>query len=216
MVATLDRRHRGTEWASRRRRPDPVDAIVRTILSQNTSDSNRDLGYDGLRSRFQSWDQVRRARLGTIEAAIRRAGLAGQKARSIRGFLNWLHRERGELCLDFLEELSDEQAVEILIEQRGIGMKTAYILMAFAFGRDLCAVDTHVHRILKRVGVIDAFCGRDKAHTELRPLIPQGKAIAFHVNLLDHGKTVCTARAPDCGSCDIAPLCESRADQLDN
>jgi endonuclease-3 len=210
MVDTLDRLYQGAQWAASRSRPEPVEAIVRTILSQNTNDANRDRGYEGLRSRFADWDDVRKARLVSIRAAIRPAGLAGQKAPAIRDFLNWLHRERGDLRMDFLGEMPVEEAVASLTQHKGIGLKTAYILLAFAFDKDLCAVDTHVHRILKRVGVIGPSCGRERAHLELRPLIPSGRAIAFHVNLLDHGKAVCTARSPGCQACAIAHLCQYR------
>jgi endonuclease III len=211
MVKDLDRIYGGEDWEATRSRPDAVEAIVRTILSQNTNDANRDRGYDGLRSRFCTWNDVRCAHLSSLRSAIRPAGLAGQKAPAIRDFLRWLHRERGALEMDFLGEMPVDEAVEALTAHKGIGLKTAYILLAFSFGKDLCAVDTHVHRIMKRVGVINEACGRERAHTELRPLIPKGKAIAFHVNLLDHGKAVCTARNPDCGACAISDVCRFRA-----
>jgi endonuclease-3 len=210
MVRVLDGLYGGTKWAAHRTRPDPVDAVVRTILSQNTNDANRDLAYRALRSKFRNWDEVRQAHLASLKSAIRTAGLAGQKAPAIRGFLNWLQSERGSLQMGFLRNMPVDEAVETLTQHKGIGLKTAYVVLGFAFDRDLCAVDTHVHRILKRTGVIDARCGREKAHSVLRPLIPEGRALSFHMNLLDHGKTTCTARTPSCGSCAISHLCRYR------
>jgi endonuclease-3 len=208
IAGELDGLYGGEDWASTRSRQDPVEAIVRTILSQNTNDANRDRGYESLRSRFRTWDDVRCAHLSSLRSAIRPAGLAGQKTPAIRDFLRWLHRERGVLEMDFLGEMPVDQAVETLTAHKGIGLKTAYILLAFSFDKDLCAVDTHVHRIMKRVGIISEACSRDKAHAVLRPLIPTGKAIAFHVNLLDHGKAVCVARRPDCGACVVSDMCK--------
>lgn len=207
MAKALDRKYGGSEWDRRRKRPDPLDALMRTILSQNTNDENRDRGYARLKERLPTWEAVLEADAREVKDAIRPAGLANQKGPNMQAFLRWLKEEQGVLSLDFIEGLPDDEAVALLTRHRGIGIKTAYILLAFAFDRDLCAVDTHVHRILKRVGVIDGSCGRERAHLELAPLIPKGEARAFHVNLLDLGKQVCTARNPLCEACPISHLC---------
>ena len=147
------------------------------------------------------------ARPAGVKEAIRIAGLANQKGPTMQAFLRWLKSERGALSLDFIRDMPEDKGIELLTGHKGVGIKTAYIVLAFACRKDLCAVDTHVHRILRRVGIIDEKCGREKAHRELRPLIPKGKARSFHVNLVDFGKSVCTARKPACETCPIARKC---------
>lgn len=203
----LDRIYGGVAWNPKREARDPLDALIRTILSQNTTDRNRDRAFDGLKERFSTWPEVARADLRRLTRAIRVAGLTNQKARTIRSFLRWLERERGDFDLGFVEGLEDEEAVELLTSHRGIGLKTAYIVLAFAFDRDMCAVDTHVHRVLRRVGVIGERVGRDRAHLELAELIPKGMARGFHLDLIDFGRGVCTARSPSCDICPITGFC---------
>lgn len=207
MHKRLDRAFGGEEWDRTRTPSDPLDNLMRTILSQNTTDENRDRAFEALREIYPTWEQVMTAPIAEVKEAIKVAGLANQKGPAMQGFLKWLWQETGTLSLDFVREMDEDKAVRVLTQHKGIGIKTAYIVLAFACNKDLCAVDTHVHRIVKRVGVIDENCGREKAHHELRPLIPKGKARAFHVNLLDLGKTICHARIPNCGVCLILDLC---------
>ncbi len=207
MSSELNGTFGGAAWDLKRVRPDGLDALMRTILSQNTNDENRDRAYNRMRSRFPDWSDVMAVDVAHLKDAIRVAGLANTKAPNMQAFLRWLKRERGNLNLDFLRDLPNQTAVDLLTQHRGIGIKTAYIVLAFAFDRDLCAVDTHVYRILRRVGIVSARCGREKAHLELAPLIPGGQAISFHMNVVDLGKTVCTARNPSCGVCPISYLC---------
>lgn len=207
MIRLLDGTFKGEMWDQKRRPEDSLDSLMRTILSQNTTDQNRDKAYGILRIKFPTWESVMRAPRLEVKEAIRIAGLSNQKGPTMQSFLRWLYSERGNLNLDFIADLSIEEAVQVLTRHRGIGIKTAYIVLAFSCNKDLCAVDTHVHRILRRVGIIDERCGREKAHLELAPLIPAGKARSFHVNLVDFGKTVCTARQPACYSCPISSVC---------
>ena len=207
MVGLLERAFGGEAWDRRRRPPDPLDSLMRTILSQNTTDENRDRAYEALKAKLPTWEAVMEAPPEAVKEAIRVAGLANQKGPAMQSVLRWLHSERGELNLDFIGDLPEEEAVRVLTRHRGVGIKTASIVLAFACNKDLCAVDTHVHRILRRVGIVAEGCGREKAHLELAPLIPKGKARSFHVNLIDFGKTVCTARQPACDSCPIVTMC---------
>ena len=209
MSRVLDETFGGAAWDLRRVRPDGLDALMRTILSQNTNDENRDRAFERMRARFPVWSDVMAADTAALKDAIRVAGLANTKAPNMQAFLCWLARERGSLNLDFLRDLPNRTAVTMLTEHRGIGIKTAYIVLAFAFDRDLCAVDTHVYRVLRRVGIVSARCGREKAHTELAPLVPKGQARPFHMNMVDFGKTVCTARNPSCDVCPVSHLCRT-------
>ncbi len=208
MSRALDPLFGGEAWDREHRNGDPLDTLIRAILSQNTNDANRDQAYRRLRTRFPTWEAVLDANPDDLKETIRVAGLANQKGPTMQAVLRWIKTERGTLELDFLCGLPDEEAVEILTRHKGVGVKTAFIVLAFACGKDLCAVDTHVHRILRRVGAIDERCGREKAHTELAGLIPKGKARSFHVNLIGFGKTICTARKPDCEACPIRRWCE--------
>ena len=207
MSRVLDETFGGAAWDLKRVRPDGLDALMRTILSQNTNDENRDRAYDRMRARFPDWRDVMAADTADLKEAIRVAGLANTKAPNMQAFLSWLARDRGSLNLDFLRDLPSQTAVTVLTENRGIGIKTAYIVLAFAFDHDLCAVDTHVFRVLRRVGIVSARCGRERAHSELAPLVPAGQARQFHMNMVDLGKKVCTARNPSCGVCSVSHLC---------
>jgi endonuclease-3 len=214
MVRSLDRRFGGEAWDRSRRRPDPLDDLVRTILSQNTTDENRDRGFDQLREALPTWEDVLKARLERIMNLIRPAGLINTKGPAIRNFLKWLKRERGTLDLSYLKNLTPDEGILVLTQHKGVGLKTAFIVLSFACDMDLCAVDTHVHRILKRMDVIDPTCSRDKAHEVLRPMIPEGKARSFHANLIDLGKKICTARAPSCPDCPLKKACPTYAETL--
>lgn len=207
MVRILDRAYGGAAWDRGRTPPDVLDCLMRTILSQNTNDANRDRAYRHLRETFPSWEAVMTADAAAVKDAIRVAGLANQKGPCMQTFLQWLKAERGDLDLSFICDFPLGEAVRLLTRHKGVGIKTAYVTLAFACNRDVCAVDTHIHRILRRVGVIDVGCGREKAHLELATWIPKGKARFFHVNLLDFGKEVCTARKPCCDVCPISHVC---------
>lgn len=187
---------------------DPLDCLVRTILSQNTSDVNSSRAFMSLKSRFPRWEDVLEADEAEIAYAIRSGGLSKQKSRVIKDFLRWLKKEKGELNLDFLRDMDDEEVISLLTKHKGIGLKTAYIVLAFALGRDVFPVDTHVLRISKRLGLLPRKTPADKAHRLLNPLIPKGKGFSFHVNLIRFGRTICTARNPKCHICPLTGLCD--------
>lgn len=211
MVRLLDRKFGGAAWDRTRKRPDPLDDLVRTILSQNTTDENRDRAFADLRAALPTWEGVMNARSDRIKRLIRPAGLVNAKGPAIQGFLKWLKRERGKLDLNYLKSWSPDDGIAELIQHKGVGLKTAYIVLSFACDHDLCAVDTHVHRILRRTGVIDERCSRDRAHDVLRPLIPAGKARSFHADMIDLGKQICVARSPKCPECPLEKVCAYRA-----
>jgi endonuclease-3 len=186
---------------------DPLDCLIRTILSQNTNDVNRDKAYDNLRGHFPTWEDVLTADVREIEEEIRVGGLSNQKSKRIKNFLNQLKSKRGTLSLDFINELEISDAVEFLCQHKGIGVKTAYVTLAFAFGRDVFPVDTHILRISKRLGFIPTNCTAEKAHELMAPLVPQGKAFPFHINLITFGRKICHARNPKCNECPIIDYC---------
>jgi len=186
---------------------DPVSELVSTILSQNTNDVNRDVAFDRLRARFATWEQVRDANGQEVIDAIRPAGLANQKGPRIQEALRVITRERGELTLDFLADWPVEDAKAWLSSIKGVGPKTAAIVLLFSLGRPAFPVDTHVHRVTKRLGLIGPRVSREKAHIELETLVPEKDYYAFHLNLIRHGRQVCTSRKPYCQDCILRDLC---------
>ncbi len=178
-----------------------------TILSQNTNDKNRDKGYNQLRERFPSWELVMLADVGDIRDAIRPAGLSNQKSARMKAILHWIKEYFGDLSLELLRTMPDDEAITLMTTQKGIGVKTVAVMLAFSLDRDLCPVDTHVDRISKRLGWVSLKSSAETIFHSLRPLIPAGKASTFHLNLLRFGRTICVARKPLCGECPLSDGC---------
>ena len=196
---------------------DPVSELVSTILSQNTNDANRDMAFDRLRARLPTWEQVRDADPQVVIEAIRPAGLANQKGPRIQAALRRITEERGRLELDFLADWPLDEAKAWLSSLKGVGPKTAAIVLLFSLGRPAFPVDTHIHRLSKRLGLIGPRVSREKAHTELEQLLPPDAYYAFHLNLIRHGRQVCTSRKPRCRDCFLRDLCDFyQAQQVEN
>lgn len=187
---------------------DPVSELVSTILSQNTNDVNRDVAFDRLVARFPTWEEVRDADTEEVIAAIRPAGLANQKGPRIQGALRIITQEQGELTLDFLADCPVEEAKAWLSSIKGVGPKTAAIVLLFSLGRPAFPVDTHVHRVSKRLGLIGPRTTREKAHVDLEALVAPEDYYAFHLNLIRHGRQVCASRKPRCSDCSLKDLCD--------
>ena len=186
---------------------DVLECLILTILSQNTTDVNRDRGYAELKNRFPTWEDVLHADVKAIAAAIRLAGLGNQKSRTIKNFLSWLKAEYGELSLEFLHDIETEAALALLCQHKGIGIKTASVTLSFACGREVFPVDTHILRISKRLGLIPSNCSAEKAHQVLPSIVPEGKAYPFHMNLIYFGRQICDARKPLCERCPLTQHC---------
>lgn len=186
---------------------DPLDCLIHCILSQNTTSANCRRAYESLRRRFPTWGKVLAARSPSIAKAIRMGGLANQKSRWIKDVLRWVQRTQGKLSLAALRGMSNQEAIESLTSVRGVGLKTAAIVLCFACGRDVFPVDTHVHRVCKRLGLVSARNTRERTFWDMAPLMPRGKANSFHLNVVQLGRTVCRARQPRCTECPVAELC---------
>lgn len=186
----------------------PVDELVSTILSQSTSDTNRDKGFDALTARYATWEAVRDAPLRDVAETIRPAGLANQKAPRIQEALRTITQDDGRISLDFLNDLSVPEAKAWLTGLHGIGPKTAAIILLFAFGRPAFPVDTHVHRVTRRLGLIGARTSADQAHGLLEAIIPPEDYFPAHLNLIQHGRRICHARWPACDQCPLTMQCE--------
>jgi endonuclease III len=186
----------------------PVDELVSTILSQNTSDTNRDMAFDVLKRRYPSWEAVRDAPVEDVIDAIRSAGLANQKGPRIQAALRYLSETQGAISLDFLSNMKIEEAKAWLTAINGIGPKTAAIILLFAFNRPAFPVDTHIHRVTGRLGLIDPDTSAEQAHIELEAIIPPEEYFPAHLNLIRHGREVCQARHPHCEQCPLTTYCD--------
>ena len=187
---------------------DPLDELINTILSQNTNDLNRDRAYHALRAKFPTWEAVRDAPTAHVIAAIKSAGLANQKGPRIQKVLRRITAERGELDLNFLREWSTEEAKAWLTSLDGVGPKTASIVLLFALGKPAFPVDTHIHRVTGRLGLIPPKTSADKAHEILEELVPPEWYHSFHLNVISHGRQVCKAQRPLCERCVLQKQCD--------
>lgn len=189
------------------RREDPLDGLIKTILSQNTTDVNSHAAFASLKRRFPEWEQARRARTASIAGAIQSGGLANIKSRRIKTILQQLHAERGRLSLDFLKRWSIEKATDYLVSLEGVGRKTAACVLLFNLGRSVFPVDTHVFRVATRLDWLPPGADPDKAHDELAALVPPELHYQLHLNMVAHGRELCRPRNPKCGGCPLLDWC---------
>lgn len=188
----------------------PLDELVSTILSQNTNDTNRDRAFEALRAKFPAWEQVRDAPAAQVIAAIRPAGLANQKGPRIQQVLRQITAERGALSLDFLADLPTEAARAWLTRFKGVGPKTAAIVLCFSLNQPAFPVDTHIYRVSGRIGLRPPKMSVEQAHPHLESLFPPETHYAAHLNLIRLGREVCGARKPQCPKCPLITLCDYR------
>ncbi len=184
----------------------PIAELVRTVLSQNTNDRNRDVAYERLRERFPTWEQVRDAPLSEVEEAIRPGGLSQTKAPRIQEILRRLPREGTAPTLDWLAAADRDEALEYLVALPGVGRKTAACVMIFALGRPEIPVDTHVYRVGGRLGLFPPRASFERAHDEMLRVTDPDDAYELHMNLITHGRRVCRP-APRCEECALRRMC---------
>ena len=189
------------------RRWDPLEELVLTILSQNTSDVNSERAYASLRERFPTWEGVASARPAQIAAAIRGGGLAKVKAPRILAVLREIRRREGRLDLSWMHDATDAEVDEYLTSLPGVGPKTVACVLAFSLGRSALPVDTHVHRVATRLGLIPPGMPAAKAHGALADVIPPRLRVPMHVGWIRHGRTICKAGRPRCEECPLVELC---------
>lgn len=188
---------------------DPIGGLISTILSQNTSDTNTDRAYASLTTRFPTWDEVEAAPVEEVEKAIRVGGLARQKAPRIQQVLREIRRDRGCHSLEFLVEKKPEDVASWLVSLDGVGPKTAACVQLFNLGHDVLPVDTHVHRVSQRLGLVPAKASAVAAQPILESLIVPGDRYDAHVLLIQHGRMICKARRPRCSVCPLQSICPS-------
>jgi endonuclease-3 len=186
--------------------PDPVDIIIGTILSQNTNDKNSYKAFNNLKNSVKNWDDVLAMKPSQLEKIIKIAGLGKQKSNSIHSLLKYLKLNNGKISLSYLKKKPDDEIIEELVSHKGIGVKTASCVLLFSLNRNVCPVDTHVHRILNRVGLVKTT-NPDKTFDAIKNYIPDGAGHSFHSNLLRLGREFCLPSNPRCSNCPIEIVC---------
>ncbi len=187
--------------------PTPLAMLIATMLSQNTSDRNSNRAYRELRRRFPGWQSVAHAGLPALRTAIRVGGMANQKAPRIRAALRSIRRQYGRFSLEALRSIPDQEAMDRLMALEGVGVKTAACVLLFSLGRDVFPVDTHVHRVCNRLGLVRRCPTPEKTFAAMRGLVPPRKAYSLHTNMIRFGRRICRSASPLCDRCPLFDEC---------
>ena len=190
------------------RKSDPVDELIRTILSQNTTDKNSLSAFRVLKKNFKSWDRMLQLDARQIASLIRHAGLANIKARRIKAALEEIERREGKIGLSSLGRLDLESSLEYLMSLKGVGPKTAACVLLFSFGKPVMPVDTHIFRVTRRLGLIDKKLNVGDAQAYLSGIVPKNLIYDFHLGIIEHGRKTCKAQYPRCGICVLYGICK--------
>jgi len=189
-----------------RKNPDPLDTIIGTILSQNTNDNNSYKAYRNLKDNFKNWDELSVLKPSQIEKYIKVAGLGKQKSKAIYELLQSLKKNSKSVSLDYIKTKKDEDILKELTSYNGVGVKTASCVLLFSLNRNICPVDTHVHRTLNRIGIVTTS-NPEKTFYQILNKIPDGSAHSFHTNLIRLGREICKPANPNCKICPLLKLC---------
>ena len=189
---------------------DPMAELVGTILSQNTSDTNTARSLASLRDAFPTWEDVMEADTDDVVDAIRSGGLANRKAPRIQDVIREIIDRCGDTDLTFLRDLPLDEAKAWLTSMHGIGPKTAACVLLFSLGRPAMPVDTHVHRVSLRLGLVPPKTSPERTQTALEALVGDdaNRTYAVHVEMISHGRHICRALRPQCPICPLRELCD--------
>lgn len=181
--------------------------LIATVLSQNTNDKNSFKAYQNIKNIYSDWKDAVNAHESEIEEIIKPAGLKKQKARTIKTILSNFGKNENFLSIDQLHNMSNEEIFNLLIEIKGIGTKTISCLLLFSLGRNICPVDTHVHRVLNRIGIINT-ASPDKTFVQINKNLPEKIAHSLHTNLIKLGREICRPSKPVCNNCPLNAICK--------
>ncbi len=187
--------------------PSPIDLLIATILSQNTNDRNSYKAFTNLKNNYNSWDEIAKLPVKKIESEIKIAGLGKQKSFTIKNLLNTLIKKNNEIPLSYITEKNDEEIIHALTDFPGIGLKTASCVLLFSLKRNVCPVDTHVHRTSNRIGIAESNTP-DKTYVLINNNLPENIAHSFHTNLIRLGREICKPANPLCGNCPLNKICK--------
>jgi len=199
-------------------RREPMHELISTMLSHRTTQKNEATAYSRMWERFGSWEAIRDAPVEELTATIDVANFPGAKAANIKKTLGLIIEERGAPSIDFLRDLPTDEALAWLMSLPGVGIKTASLVLLFCFGKPVLPVDTHVHRVSQRIGLIAPTTSANAAHAELLALLPPDPHVLFnfHVNMLRHGQQICIWSNPRCDRCPLTDLCDWYAENRAN
>lgn len=186
---------------------EPIGELIRSILSQNTTDKNSLRTYANLIEKYPTWDSLLLAEEKEIIEPIKLGGLANTKAKKIKNCLKEIKAREGKITLEFLADYDLEKAEEYLTSLNGVGPKTAACVLIFSFNFPIMPVDTHIHRLANRIGIVDTKT-REKTQEAMKTIIPTNEIFNFHLNLIEHGRKVCKATRPICEECFLTDLCD--------
>lgn len=187
--------------------PNPVDTLIATILSQNTNDKNSYKAYQNLKNKYKNWEEVANSSRTEIEKVIKVAGLGKQKSASIKAVLSSLRKTNSKTNLRYLKKMDDKEILAELTSFKGIGVKTASCVLLFSLDRNVCPIDTHVHRTLNRIGIVKTK-SPDKTFESINKDFPDGIAHQFHTNLINLGRGICKPAKPLCSICPLLKECK--------
>ncbi len=207
-IVATDSRLIETFGTPKLRGADPIKELVGCILSQSTTDAQSGAAYDALVKKYPSWDAVCAAKPSELAKVIKASGLSNEKARYIQSALNVIKQERGTYTLDFLKKMPVRDARKWLTQIHGVGPKTASIVLLFALKMPAMPVDTHVHRVTRRLGWISDKTSADRAHEILEGLVPPARYYPLHISLIRLGREICRAPIPRCEMCPLTDLCD--------
>ncbi|NLK18453.1 MAG: endonuclease III [Synergistaceae bacterium] len=199
-------------WGNEAKNPDlgheePLDGLILTLLSQNTNDTNRDRGFEALKTAYPEWDAAAAATKEEIADCIRVAGLANTKSERMLLILEKVRETFGLYSLKGLKEWSDEDARAYLGALPGIGAKTAACVMLFDLDKSAFPVDTHIARFCRRMEWASEKTAPEHMQSLLEAWVPRERFLGGHINIIEHGRNLCSARKPRCGKCPLAGLC---------
>ena len=196
-----------------KRLPNPVDTLIATILSQNTNDKNSYQAYQNLKQKYKTWNVVAEVSRPQLEKVIRVVGLGKQKSAAIKSFLSSLQKKTGKIDLNHIKKMNDIDIMTELTSIKGIGVKTASCVLLFSLDRNVCPVDTHVHRTLNRIGVVKTN-KPEKTFEKINKYISEGIAHQFHTNLINLGREICKPANPLCSICPLMKECKFKFKNL--
>lgn len=185
---------------------DILDTLIATKLSQNTTDKTSSVAFNNLKREFKSWDEVSEAPVSKIRNLIKICGLADTKSKDIKALLKQIKDERGKINLDYLKDLTDEEVYTELTKYKGIGVKTASCVLVFSLAREVFPVDTHIHRVLNRLGIVKTKSA-EETFEKAKKIIPGKKKYFLHRAIIMFGRNICRANNPFCGSCFLYKEC---------
>ena len=196
-------------------RREPLHELVSTLLSHRTTEAQEEAAFQSMWARFGSWEAIEAAPFDDLVAAIYGVNWPEVKAANIQKVLRRIadesqHKARGEISIDFLNDLDTQTALEWLVALPGVGLKTATLVLLFCFGKPVLPVDTHLHRVSGRLGLIGPKVSAEAAHAQLLALFsPDARVLYnFHINMLRHGQKICVWQRPRCPKCPLTPICD--------